>query len=277
MGLEFDTKQSIKDIADLTESFIDGALNPNGGIDVNVQDQTSPPIDFFFTQLKGTPTTIAVQTSIDDYSVNVVSGAGCSVGDYVGIFNADNPLNNRAYFGTVTTINANLITLDTPVDFAFKVGDTFACFTRDINDANGSTTPEIFQVQVGPNATQSIDITRLMISMLTNSAVDLNKFGDLTALVRGCVLRRVNGFTHNIWNVKTNGDIVNLAFDYTPYSASNPAQGQDGAKFRYTFAGQDKHGVAVRLNPGDSLQLIIQDDLTDLAQFRIIAEGHYVD
>lgn len=250
-------------------------LELNGGIPVNIQDQNSVPVDFFFTQIKGIPTSVAVETSIDDYTVTVTSASNCSVGDYVGIFNADNSTNNRAYFGTILSISGNNITLDTPIDFEFQVGDTFACFTRNLN-VDGSTTRQIFSVQVGPGATQSIDITRLMVSFTTDTTVDLSKFGDLTSLNNGLVLRRKDGVIHNIWNIKNNGELANLCFDYSPYSSTNPNQGQDGAKFRYTFAGQDKHGVAVRLEPGDELQLLIQDDLTGLQQFRVIAEGHYV-
>ena len=95
-------------------------------------------------------------------------------------------------------------------------------------------------------------------------------------LTNGIVLRVVNGRTWNIWDVHLNAEFANLAYDYQTFLATNPAQGVNGLAVRYTFAGQDKHGVAVRLEPGDSLQLVIQDDLSDLVSFRIIAEGHIV-
>jgi hypothetical protein len=273
-----------------TAYIVEGATNmeiepglpreSNGGLPVNVQDQTTPPIDFFFTQITGPPTTVAVAIgpigpTTFIYDVVVADSTGCDAGDYFGMFNADDPLNNRATFGTILAVDAgtDTITLDTPIDFNFQPGDTAACFSRDM-DVDGSTTPQIFSVQVGPNATQSIDITRFMVSMYTASAVDLGKFGDLDSLTNGCVLRRVDGDTRNIWNVKNNGELANITFDYEPYT--EVGQGQDGAKWRNTYAGADKHGVAIRLDPGDALQLVIQDDLTGIEQFRIIAEGHYV-
>jgi hypothetical protein len=245
--------------------------------DTNAQDQDSPPFDFFFTQIKGAPTTIAVETVIDEYTVTVADGSACGIGDYFGMFNALNPNDNRYSFSTILGISTNVLTLDTPVDFAFKIGDTAACFTRDMN-VDGSVTPQVFRIQVGSAATQSIDITRIMISMLTASPVSLAKFGDIdpSLIIRGLVLRRTNGDVRNIWNAKSNGEIANLTFDYDPYTALNPAQGQDGAKFRYTLAGQAKHGVVVRLHPGDSLDLIVQDPLQTLVQFRVIGEGHVV-
>jgi hypothetical protein len=252
-----------------------GARDGLGEKDVSVQDQTSTPVDFFFTQIKGAPTTVAVATVIDDLTVELASAAGCTIGDYFGMFNADDRNDNRFYHGEILNIATNVITLDTPIDFAFKVGNTAACFTRELN-VNGNVTPQTFAVQVGEHADQSIDINRLIVHMETDSTVSLAKFGDLTKLVKGVVLRRVDGTTNNIWNIKTNGEMKNLCFDWSPTLATNPADNVDGASFRYSFNGQDKHGVAVRLFPGDELQLIIQDDLTGLTQFRVIAEGHYV-
>jgi len=261
-------------------------VKENGSIDVNVQDQVTTPFDFFFVQILGPRTTVAVEVIPITprtllYTVDLTNASGCSIGDYFGLFNSDDDANNRAYFGGIKAISigggaggTDRVTLDTPLDFSFKVGDTAACFSRDL-DVDGSTTPQIFSVQVGASANQSIDITRFMVSMYTASGVDIGSFGDLTSLTNGLVLRRVNGKINNIWNVKNNGELANITFDFDIYTALG--QGQDGCKFRNTYAGQDKHGVAIRLEPGDSLQLIIQDNLTGLEQFRVIAEGHYVD
>ena len=51
---------------------------------------------------------------------------------------------------------------------------------------------------------------------------------------------------------------------------------QDGFTGRLTFAGQNKFGAVVRLGAGEDLQVIIQDDLTSLVLFEIIAEGSEV-
>jgi hypothetical protein len=251
------------------------SIEANRSLPVNIQDQASKPVDYFFTKIEGVPTTVATNTAIDDYSVYVVSTNNCSVGGYLGLFNADDPADNRAYFGEILSISGTNVTLDTPIDFAFQVGDTAACFSRDLN-VDGSATNQIFSVQVGSGASQSIDITRIMLHMETASAVSLAKFGDLPSLTNGIVLRKVDGTTFNIWNVKNNGEMKNLCYDWSPTLGSNPQQNVDGASFRYTFNGPEKHGVVVRLDPGDSLQLIIQDDLSGLTVFRVIAEGHFV-
>lgn len=248
-------------------------IESNGGVPVNIQDQTSPPFDIFFVQLDGTITTLVQDANIDDSTIEVTNrlASGIGVGTYLGL---STPA--RFYFGEVISVSGDLVTLDTPIDFNFTTTEASVVpTTRDLN-VDGSVTPEIFLVGSGGASEIRIDITRIMVKCITSSAVSLEEFCDQPALAKGIVLRRVDGDIRNIFNIKTNGELGHLAYDYAPYLAANPGQNQDGALFRYTFAGQDKHGVAVRLEPGDSLQVIIQDDLSGIDLFRIVAEGHEV-
>jgi hypothetical protein len=247
---------------------------------VVVQDQTTPPLDLFFLKADGPPTTLATATSIDDTSIFVNTTTLFDVDDTVGVFSgADGE--GRFYFGDALSVNATTgeIGLDTPLDFAFEVGDNVIAASKEMN-VDGSTTPQIFSIRSSAQqqaSTLKVDVTRIMIQMITNGAVGLDKFGDIASgLTKGIVLRRNNGVVNNIFNVKTNAEFANLAYDFTPFIASNPGQDVNGFSTRLTFAGQDKHGVAIRLEGGDALELIIQDDLTSLLQFRIIAEGHIV-
>lgn len=262
---------NIVNLKDWTKVEIVSPLKSSGDVPVSVEDQTTAALDLFFAQGSGAPTTLTVQSSIDNSSITVNSSTSFTAGDYVLIAEG-----NRFYTAELLTITNNVLTFDTPLDNNFSVGSFVIPTTRDLN-VDGSTTSQTFAIKGGGiGSNLSIDVTRLMIHMETAGAVDLNKFGDLTALTNGVVIRRVDGTTRNIFNIKSNGEMRNLCFDWTVDVASNPSQGQNGVGFRYTFAGQDKHGVAVRLDPGDELQVIIQDDLTGLEKFRIIAEGHEV-
>lgn len=257
-------------LKDWTKVEIVSPTESNGAIPVNIQDQTTPPFDLFFARGVGIPTNISSQAQIDNRSVSVLNVATLSVGDYIIIAEED-----RYYTGELLVITGNIITLDTPIDYNFTTQAVVIPTSRDLN-VDGSITPQIFTVQVGAVSNLQLDVTRLMLHMETDGLVDLNKFGDLAALTNGVVIRRVDGTTRNIFNIKTNGEMRNLCFDWAVDVASNPSQGQNGVGFRYTFAGQDKHGVAVRIGAGDELQLIVQDDLTGLDKFRVIAEGHEV-
>ena len=112
-----------------------------------------------------------------------------------------------------------------------------------------------------------------MFQMTTDSAATYPDFGDITdGLTKGLVIRRVDGTYYNILNVKTNSEIALVAFDYDALNSLNPS-GVSGVKARLTFAGQNKMGVVQRIGPGEDLQILVQDDLSDLLSFNILFEG----
>jgi hypothetical protein len=259
----------------LSDVNIVAPLEQNGGIPVNVQDQTTPPFDFYFTRGLTAPTTLSANTSINSHTLVVADATGFAIGSYIGLFSGAS-LENRYYFGTVLNVVGSTLTVDSPLDFAFQSGDPILTVSRDLN-VDGSGTPLIYSIQGGgTGSTLEVDITRIMIIMTCSSAIDLDLFGNLAALTRGLVMRRRDGETRNIWNIKQNKDFALIAYDYTPFTSANPAQGVDGLKCRYTFAGQDKHGVAVRLGANESLDIIVQDDLRLISSLQIMGQGHEV-
>lgn len=248
---------------------------PDGSLDVNIQDQTSPPIDLYFTQPNaGPPTTLTVPTALGDVEVTVASTANIGIGDYLGIFSGASG-EQRFYFGAVTDINGLLVEVDSPVDFAFDAGDTVLASSRDMNVLGTHISPQIYAITNGTNLTnQPIDINRIILTMDTATAPEWDEFGDLDALIYGILLRRVDGDTRNIFNLKSNSDMAQVAFDVNFRSpGAPPSTALGGVSCRITFNGQDKHGVAIRLFGGDSLQFVIQDDLTGLEKFRVMGQG----
>ena len=103
--------------------------------------------------------------------------------------------------------------------------------------------------------------------------MDSGKFGGLPELNRGFTLRKADGDFNNFWTARSNGDFSDIAFDVA-YSDKAPA-GQFGFSMRKTWAGQSKSGVAIRLdsNEDESLQGLVQDDLTGLLSFRCKPDG----
>lgn len=244
-------------------------LESNGGVPVNIQDQTSPPFDLYFAEDTGTQTNLDIPTNIGDITIQVVSSAGFSVGDFIGIFGGA-----RYYFATIRLIVANVITVDTPLDFAFSSLVPVVLLNRDMDVSGTLAAPRTFQIRGPASPGQQIDITRFMLAMETTSAPDLDEFGNLAPLDNGLVLRRTDTEYRNIWNIKTNFDFGLHAYDWTRLSVFGGAA--DGILVRYSFAGADKHGVTIRLAQGETLELLVQDDITGLVKFRCLAEGHEV-
>jgi hypothetical protein len=166
------------------------------------------------------------------------------------------------------------------MDFAYPIGTYADKGTTNLALANGSRiSPVIYGLRgtgAPPGVDLTLDVTRIMVAARTDTAVDLAKFCDIAALQNGITIRTRDGIYKNIFNIKSNGGLKAIAFDWTPYSATKPNEGQDGMGCRLTFAGQNKMGVAIRLPLGDDMEVVVADDLTAISELFIIAEGHIV-
>lgn len=247
----------------------------NGGLNVYIQDQSTPAVIAKFNEVQNA-TTLASPTVIDSRTIEVASATGFSAGRYVVAYSNET---DRFYLGTILSVASTTITLDTPLDSVLPAGSVVASSITNMN-VNGSVTPRTFGLrgsgQPNPIST-TFDCTRILFNCLASSACDLSLFGNLTALAKGLVLRKRNGTYTNIFNVKTNADLAGIMFDFSILAAANPIQGQDGFVGRLTFNGQNRIGVVLRLEPGEDLELIVQDDLTGLTRFEVVAEGHIVE
>ena len=246
-------------------SFYENATS----LDVNIQDSTAILLIVPASQLV-IETTLSIATSIDDLVINVVSNTSFLVGQLLTIYSFSD---NRVYFGYILAINGTAISLDSNLDFAFSIGDFVSVGNTNLS-VDGSVTPQIFGIRNPTNEDipLAVDITRIIFAILTSSTVDLSKFGDITGgLVKGFVVSKVDGVYKNIFNVKTNADFKNIMFDIDIEIAKGNAQ--DGITGRFTFAGQDNLGSVIRLEPNEDLQFIVQDDLSSLQMFKIMAEG----
>jgi hypothetical protein len=254
-------------------------VESNGGLAVNIQDQHTRALDLRF--IKATsglpPTTLAIATVEGDRSVTVADATGFADGKVIGIFQPNGPFYYGKQIGATAGGPANgVITLDTPVDSAFTVG--VGVLSADDNMAvKGDVTTQIFQIgSAQRETTVDLDITRFNGYIQSATAMDDSKFGDIaTGLEYGIVLRIKDGTLTNLWNVKSNGEFGLLCFD-TAYTTKPPAGTSHGFRFRNTYGGQSKHGVTIRLLPGEVLELLIQDDLTGLEVFNMMAQGHVV-
>jgi len=267
---------TVYDVTTLTDAeFFSLLVNEifDNASEIFVRDQSTAPVIANFNQVQAS-TTLAAATEIDDTTITVASATGIEVGSYLVIFSN---VTNRFFITRVTGIgSAPVIDIDTPVDSVLPIG-TAVDITSDEMSVDGSTTAEVFGLRGTDRPTAiptTFDITRIIFTCLTDTAVNLAKFGDITALTNGLVLRKRDGTYQNIFNVKSNAEIASLLYDWTPYLSTNPVQGQDGFVARLTFSGQEKLGVVVRIKPGEDLEFLVRDDLTDITSLKITAEGH---
>lgn len=251
-------------------------LEPDGQVPVILSDQTSPPLVVSMSRVTNS-TSLTASPSIGDTTIEVAAATGMIAGAYITI--AD-PISGRYWVGhQIGAIATLTITVDTPMDFAFPIGAEVSAGTHDMSSTAGTlASPVIYSVRAGEvtDVPVTIDITRIILTCTDGDAVAMNLFCGGAALTNGIVLRTTDGTTQNIFNVKTNQDLMNLAYDFEAQYVAGTPGGFDGMVTRLTFAGQNKMGVAIRIGPGEDLEILVQDDLTGITTFEVIAEGHVV-
>jgi hypothetical protein len=251
----------------------------NTGTDVNVSDQTTPAIIAPFNLIR-TSTQLTNAVQVNDYQITVdnVGLADTLINNYLVFFH---PASERFTQAFIKDVTGNVLTLDRLIDFAYPAGTFIDIGTINLANAGVGASlanPVTFGLRgtgAPPGVDITFDVTRLLLTARTDTAVDLAKFCDIPQLENGILFRRRDGETRNIFNIKSNGGIKAIAYDWEPYSAQNLNQGQHGMGSRLTFSGQNKIGVAIRLPIGDDLECIVVDpEIASISELSIIAEGH---
>jgi len=253
-------------------------LAPDGSQDINLQDQTTRPALLRFSLIDDLTPTLAEAPTIDTYTITLEAGHSVTAGESLSIIYAEETPEAHPHYMTAEVLNVatNVLTLDEPVPYAFPVSSIVYTSTQAMN-VDGSSTTKVFSLT---NAfAQPADITKIIFHITDDAAMDDAKFGGISELTRGIVLRKklADGHYENIFNAKSNGELGTLSGPIgKEYDDKAPA-GVYGVTFQIDFAGQGNIGVAIRLLTGESIQLLIQDDIDALSSFHGMVKGHFTD
>lgn len=262
-----DTNSRILAVSELTGE-VENINSFRGALNVTDPLVHKLGVNEYFIRELGTNTTLAVATSIGDTSFTVVSSTGFVTGNKIRVTQ-----NGTAEIGVIfiTNVVGNVITIDRPLANAFPIGTNVKLIENNMTSAIGTLASPI-SYRVAPPAGQIWQITRVLISMTDNTAMDDDKFGSLPPLTNGAVGRAetIGGRIVNITNWKDNSDLVNDMYDIN-YPVKTPA-GTYALRGRWTFTNAQ---FIVELNGDDGhfIEVLIQDDLTAMASFTIKAQG----
>lgn len=230
-----------------------------------------PPISRIFDILAWRGSSVFTVSSAITNSIvfSAVTGHGLTVTDTV-LFRDVTSLQYQQ--AEVVILAGDLITIDTPLDRAWSSVHPYGLTQMNVD---GSGTSVIFSVSAP--AGMDLEIIRIIFHIEDNSAMDDGLFGALAALTNGLVVRvnRGDGTSYEtVMNIKTNGEFAQRAYDIA-YSDNAPS-GDYGFRSKRTFGGTDKNGSAIFLNGTniDSLEFIVQDDLTGLLGLGVSVQGH---
>jgi len=246
-----------------------GLRATRNALDVYMQDQTTPIVDLYLH--KHLLTVNGSDAAIDDRVIYSSDASSVQAGQTVCFKE-----NGRFFQGQVLSQTDSTFNLDTPLDYAYSAGGYCSVSEHDMA-VDGSATTQVYHLQ--PSSGQQWDITRLMFYVEDSATMDDGLFGGGAALVNGIVIRKRDTVYYNLFNIKTNGEFAQRAYDRS-YTTKPPAGTGHSMIVRRTFAGASKNGVAIRLNgtSGDQLEALIQDSHTAaLDHLHIIAQGHIVE
>jgi hypothetical protein len=240
-------------------------LDDNGGVPMNPQDQTTEPVPGYFAK-EVSAFTLAANTGVSTEDVLVRQFAANpghliehNPGDPDELLLLDR-VANRSFYCHTTPFTGDTIKIDRPIDHNFLYsGDppipALGKIVTTEMSVDGSTTPQRFEIRAGAIPTDHIS---LVIRILSAAQPDFSKFGDQDALVYGLCLRIVNGFQRTIFNFHTIGEMYDFGADVNIVQKAGGGEWATTAKILL----KDNLGVALRIETGDVLQLVVQDAIT---------------
>lgn len=239
-------------------------------LDVVLQDSTSDSLDIRFHTNTGSMT-LASGVVMDAQTMTLVAGHGVATGDFICIKEGA-----RVFNSMVQNVDTNVITLDSPFDYAFTTAAHLHKGNIHMNVNASGASPVIYSVGPGGlSGSISWHITSISMHIEDNLAMDDTKFGGISALTNGFVLRKHDGVSKNIMTIKDNGDLM----DYCQIAQYNEkASTGYGIRAVKLFGGQENTGSVIQLDSAtnDTLQIIIRDDLRGLTDMHVLAIGHVV-
>lgn len=262
-----------------TRRMQDGEGNPlssyedeagHNSLDIHDSDVHTILINRHFIDFDSATENPTVAIVAGDYVVLVASTAGFVAGTSHIVIRDVNGDVFEHHFEVIAITADTSITLNRPIDNDYPVTASLEVVVMHMNSVVGSlVAPIIYSVK--PPSNQIWHLTRLILSVTDQSAMDDALFGGVSALTNGVVLleNRTTNKTFTSWT--TNAEMKEDMYD-VHYSLKAPA-GFYGLVARWTFKNA---GVAVRLDGslGDSLNIMIQDDLTALDSFTAKIQGH---
>ena len=143
--------------------------------------------------------------------------------------------------------------------------------TKNMN-VDGSVTPVVYEF--APSGTDIFFINGVSILILDPGKTEADKFGSITALTNGLQLKvKTNGGTETeITNIQDNTDLT-LTFnsDITLSNGAGDNWLNDKDWFKGTY--QLDPIVQIDANQGDTIKIIVRDDLTEVKILRVLVHA----
>lgn len=238
------------------------------GLDIWVQDQTTPPFLRYFMTEDKTDITLTSVVSKDDTVISVSSGHGFTAGgEYILIMYGD-----YAQQSKVLNVSDNDITIESPIGINLPIENVQIIRGSIEMNVDGSSTPVTFYCRIGNNA-RPIHIQHMHVFMTDATEGTDVLYGGATALTNGLFVRKENEIGINLGVYKSNQDFLQFGSG----NGHNYIERVLGTDFgmNFPFELKKNYGVVLQLsNSQEYIKAVVRDNLTVLTSHRIVATGH---
>jgi|GEM_PF-1801393 len=262
-----DINSRIKAVSSLTGN-VETVTSYRKALDVNPAYVHRKIVNETFHQNTGISSNLSSPASVGDTSVVVVSSVGFTIGSEIVICEGET---REIGLLTITGIVSNTLILDRPLANDYTVGLNVCEVISNMAVLGTLASPSVFEIK--PPLNTVWQITRYLPNIVDNLAADDSKFGGTAALTNGVVLKATTEAGRSVVfsNWKTNGDLKLDMYnvDYTDKAGG----GNYGVNGRWTFTSSEVVAEIDGSDPLQKLEILIQDNLTALVDFRIKAQG----
>lgn len=241
---------------------------PKTETDVHIQDQHTPPFQYYLMREDKTDITLTSAVSKGDTVISVSAGHGFTAGgEYMVIMENDLYIQSK-----VMSVSTNDITIQGSVGNPFTTGASVLRGGIEMNVDGGTPVDFVFNMRQGSTP---IDIQYANITIWNDAAAgDDGKFGDLGALVNGLRIVKENFINQGLGTYRTNSDFREFGGGVT-YNPKSGGGGNFGVDI--TFDIKKAYGVVIRIDPRipEIFKCIVRDALQTLDRVRISIMGQY--
>lgn len=232
--------------------------------DVWVQDQTTAPFHRFLMREDKTDITLVSDVAKNDLDLVVSSGHGFVVGNWCLLVYGAYTQQNE-----VIAVDVDTITISAPLGIPVKITGTQIIRGKVDMAVNAGSFDSVYVCNV--YGSSPIDVIHLHVFITDNLEGDDSKFGGISELTNGVLVRKCDHVDLNLGTYKKNGDFIQYggSANYT----SKAGGGEYSMDFAYNL--KEIYGVVFRLDPmlNEKIIVTIQDNLSALSTFRIVASG----
>jgi hypothetical protein len=249
--------------------------HPNGSpvLNVHTADIHTELVNIHFSRDLGNADPIASAVTAGDSVISVTDSTKFAPLDRVTVAEDSVKESNTIIVRASSGAPLHQLTLDRPIENNYTTAALVREISTDLSLGNGTiASPVIYQI--APPVSEVWHIKTLSLTMVDGANPAIELFSGITALLNGLVIRSEGTTKRNLINIKKNEDLREY-FGGTEIDIQQKTAGGD-----WMITGlwkiADHYGAIVRLDgaAGDSLQAIIQDNLTAITDIELVAQGH---